>query len=559
MTRARDLSTVLESVFDNAPIGMSLVDLEWRRVRVNNSLCQLLGRPRADLLGTHINLGTHPQDVDIDKADRERLLRGEVKSYQVQKRYVHAWGYSVWVLLTVSLIRDGRGKPLYVLAQVQNITEQKAREERLEHVVDHDFLTGLFNRRYFDRALEHELDRSRRYGSAGSLLLVDLDHFKEVNDRLGHAAGDDLLKSVAATLKQHVRKTDVLARFGGDEFAILLPQTDELQAQHVAEGLVKALRRDTTLHDHGGIPVSASIGVARLEGGTAEQVLAHVDRAMYDAKKSGRDRYVFSARPAEHAEARPVGRQAEHARVRETFETNRLCLYGQPIVDLETRETTQYELLLRVQGRSGGPPLGPTAFLTTAERVGMIQSVDGWVLREAVKLLAASPEDKTTLNVNLSGRSVGSPEFAALVEAVLDQHGVDPSRLVFELTETAAISDIDQAKTFAVRMREMGCRIALDDFGSGFGSFQYLKHLPFDVLKISGDFVKDLTAGTIDQVVVKAIVGISREMQKTTVAEFVESAEMASFLRDSGVDCGQGYYLGMPQPVTDLLAAATVA
>src|SRR6185436_13471131 len=205
MTRSRNLSTVLESVFDNAPIGMALLDLEWRRVRVNDAFCQLLGRPSVDLVGTNVNYGTHPEDVDRDLHDRERLLRGEIKSYQVQKRYVHAWGYAVWTLITVSLVRDGRGKPIYVIAQVQNITEQKAREERLEHVVDHDFLTGLFNRRYFDRALAHELDRSRRYGYTGAILLVDLDHFKAVNDRLGHAAGDDLLKSVAATLKQHVR------------------------------------------------------------------------------------------------------------------------------------------------------------------------------------------------------------------------------------------------------------------------------------------------------------------------------------------------------------------
>ena len=353
MARARDLSTVLESVFDNAPIGMSLVDLEWRRVRVNNSFCQLLGRPRADLIGTHVHFGTHPDDIDLDAADRERLLRGEIKSYQVQKRYVHAWGYDVWVLLTVSLIRDGRGKALYVIAQVQNITEQKAREERLEHVVDHDFLTGLFNRRYLDRALEHELDRSRRYGSAGSILLVDLDHFKEVNDRLGHAAGDDVLKSVAATLKQHVRKTDVLARFGGDEFAILLPQTDEHQAQHVADGLIKALRRETISFGVEGMSVSASIGVARLEGGTAEQLLAHVDGAMYDAKRAGRDRFIYNPRPVQTAETRPTGRQMEHSRVRETFETNRLCLYGQPIVDLETGETTQYRAAAARAGTRG--------------------------------------------------------------------------------------------------------------------------------------------------------------------------------------------------------------
>lgn len=555
MTRSRDLSTLFESVFDHAPIGMSLLDLGWHRVRVNDAFCQLLGRSRTELLGTHIAEGMHPDDVAIGSEEPARLLSGEIKSYQVQKRYLHAWGYPVWVLITVSLIRDEAGAPLYFVAQVQNIAQQKAREERLEHMVDHDFLTGLFNRRYFDRALEHELDRSRRYGPGGVLLLADIDHFKEVNDRFGHAAGDDLLKSVAATLKQHVRRTDVLARFGGDEFAILLPETSIRDAQQVAEGLVKALRRQASIFGQDGVQVTASIGMAPLDG-TAEQSLSSVDRAMYEAKKAGRDRFAVWTGAALPALVTPQKR-IEHSRVRETFESDRLCLYAQPIVDLTTGETTQYELLLRVRGRAGDPPMLPAAFLGTAERAGIIQSIDAWVVREAVKLLSQGPlKGKATFNVNISGQSVGSAEFAALVEGVLDRYAVDPSRLVFELTETAAISDIDQARTFARRMRELGCQIALDDFGAGFGSFQNLKHLPFDVLKIDGEFVRDLTAGTVDQVVVKAIVGISRDLQKKTVAEFIESAAMADFLRENGVDCGQGYFLGEPQPVTSLMLAA---
>lgn len=208
----RDLSTLFESVFDHAPIGMSVVDLGRRRLRVNDAFCQLLGRSRDDLVGTDISDGVHPDDVAIGVEEHGRLLCGEVTSFQVQRRYVHAWGYPVWVRTTVSLVRDESGHPRYFVAQVQSIAQQKAREARLEHVVDHDFLTGLFNRRYFDRALEHELDRSQRYGSGGTLLLADIDGFKDVNDRFGHAAGDDLLTSVAAVLKQHVRCTDVLAR-----------------------------------------------------------------------------------------------------------------------------------------------------------------------------------------------------------------------------------------------------------------------------------------------------------------------------------------------------------
>jgi EAL domain-containing protein (putative c-di-GMP-specific phosphodiesterase class I) len=224
-----------------------------------------------------------------------------------------------------------------------------------------------------------------------------------------------------------------------------------------------------------------------------------------------------------------------------------LIVAAQPIVDLSAGTVTQYELLLRIQAGPGATPLLPAAFLGTAERAGLLQLIDGWVVRQAVDLLARGRAARAFgLNVNVSAKSIGDPQFAAIVEDTLKETPIDPSLLVFELSETVALSDIDQARVFARRMQELGCRIALDDFGVGFGSFQYIKHLPFDVLKIDGEFVRDLTPGTIDQVVVKAIVGISTEMRKKTVAECVESAAMARFLKESGVDFAQGYYLGVP-------------
>jgi len=243
--------------------------------------------------------------------------------------------------------------------------------------------------------------------------------------------------------------------------------------------------------------------------------------------------------------------------IRQALDEDRLLLYCQPIVDLTHNQVSQYELLLRLAGESGATPLPPSAFLYVAERFGLIQSIDGWVIRKAVALLAehARRGRQLTLHVNISAKSIGDPKFAAMTEAALAEAAIDPARLIFELTETAALANLEEAKIFAGRLRRVGCQFALDDFGAGFGSFSYLKYLPFDLLKIDGDFVRNFAAGPIDQLVVKAIVGIAQGMGKKTIAEFVENADVTRLLRDSGVDFGQGYHFGPPQPVGEVLLA----
>jgi diguanylate cyclase (GGDEF)-like protein/PAS domain S-box-containing protein len=555
MRHSKNQSALFESAFTNAPIGMALIDLNRRRVRVNSAFCRLVGRTSSELIGRSVSDSTHPDDVDIDASDRERLLRGEITSYQVEKRYVHAWGHHVWTLVTVSLIRDAHGEAIYYISQVQDITERKVHDRRLRQIADHDFLTGVFNRRHFEHVLADELQREQRYGQSGAVLLIDLDHFKGVNDRFGHLTGDDLLRHVATMLRDRVRRTDTLARLGGDEFAVILPHTNQAQAQHLADGIVKALRRQTVVLGDRAARVSASVGVFCFDGSTAEQTMANVDVALYEAKRAGRDRLSMYAPEAGRPKA--ASRISDTRLIREALDEGRLCLYCQPIVDLSAGTVTQYELLLRIQAGPGATPLLPAAFLGTAERAGLLQLIDGWVVRQAVDLLARGRAARAFgLNVNVSAKSIGDPQFAAIVEDTLKETPIDPSLLVFELSETVALSDIDQARVFARRMQELGCRIALDDFGVGFGSFQYVKHLPFDVLKIDGEFIRDLTPGTIDQVVVKAIVGISTEMRKKTVAECVESAAMARFLKESGVDFAQGYYLGVPTPVAEVLQMA---
>ena len=464
-----------QSAFGNAPIGMALVDMEGHWLEVNDSLCRITGFSRDQLKATTLPTITHPEDVDLDAQHMRDLLIGEIPSYQVEKRYRHAWGHYFWVLVTVSLVRDDQDRPLYVISQVQDISERKDLARRLEYLVDHDFLTGLFNRRRFEQEVAQEIQRATRYDSGGAVLMIDLDNFKDVNDAFGHLGGDDLLRSVAGALRHRIRQTDILARVGGDEFAVLLPQADAEQAQMVADLIVKALHRHIAMLGEQSIRTTVSVGVALLDGLDVASVLVNADRAMYEAKAAGRDRFAMY-RPGRDGGERPSTRLADAERIRKALEEDRLILYCQPILDLKENQVCQYELLLRLPDDQGGEPLLPGAFLYVAERSGLIQAIDCWVAGKAIALIAEHQRagQRLVLHVNLSGKSIGDPKVAALTEAALVEAEIDPTRLVFELTETAAIANIEEAKAFTQRLRARGCRFALDDFGAGFGSFFYL-------------------------------------------------------------------------------------
>jgi diguanylate cyclase (GGDEF)-like protein/PAS domain S-box-containing protein len=543
-----------ENAFTHAPIGMALVDLAGQVLRVNDAMCRITGFTAAEVGARAFRDLSDPRDVDVDALQMVELLDGHRPTYQIEKRYRHAWGHQVWVQLSVSLVRDDEGRPLYFIAQVQDIAERKELEGRLEQLVDHDFLTALFNSRRFEQALAQETKSAARYGSGGAVLLVDLDHFKDVNDQFGHKAGDDLLKTVAAALRGRMRETDVLARLGGDEFGIILPQVDSQQAELVAEGIVKTLRRQTAMLAEHQIPVTASVGIALFDGRTSIEILSAADLAMYEAKEAGRNRFAMY-RPSTGMPPRLSSRLSEAERIQCALTHDRLELLCQPILDLATNEISQYELLLRLRTEDG-QLLPPSAFLYVAERFGTILAIDAWVVRQAIALIAthARAGRSLTLNVNISAKSIGNPQLIAIIDRALADSGIDPACLVFELTETAAIGNIDHAKTFTTELRSRGCRFALDDFGSGFGSFYYLKHLPFDYFKIDGDFIRGFGANPTDQLVVEAIVGIARGMGKKTVAEFVTDQAMTDRLRCSGIDYAQGFHIGVPRSIVETFA-----
>jgi diguanylate cyclase (GGDEF)-like protein/PAS domain S-box-containing protein len=545
---------LFRTAFEEAPIGMGLVDpANGRHLRVNQALCQITGYSEEQLLAMTADDMTHPDDV-AGTAEARRVLVDGAPIHRNEKRYIHANGHVVWVSVNATLVRDADGKAGYILGQIQDITERRRFEERLQHLVDHDPLTGLFNRRRFEQELDRHVAHTQRYGAEGALLVLDLDDFKTVNDTLGHNAGDELIVAVAGLLKAQLRDSDIVARLGGDEFAILLPSGGPDEADAVASKLVRAVREEiTVVGSRRARRITTSVGVAPFGTGdiTGEELLINADLAMYEAKEAGRDRFAVYAADRDEP-PRIQARMHWVERIRDALEDERFVLHAQPILDLHTDRIAQYELLIRMLD-DHGDLIPPAAFLQVAERFDLVQEIDRWVARKALELIAEHAASGLRLTVNLSGRTLTDDRLLEDLQEGIARTGADPGCLTFEVTETAAVANIHLAREFAERLREIGCRFALDDFGAGFGSFYYLKHLPFDYLKIDGEFVSNCLSNRTDQLVIRAVVDIAQGLGKQTVAEFAADEELVRFLRSQGVDYAQGFHVGRPQPLAELL------
>jgi diguanylate cyclase (GGDEF)-like protein len=417
-------------------------------------------------------------------------------------------------------------------------------EGELRYLADHDSLTGLLNRRRFRAELDQYVSFSARYGGLGAVMIIDIDGLKEVNDKLGHQVGDNLIRRVSSVLRERVRATDIVARLSGDEFAVLVPQTDTAGALQLGEDLRAQVAGGA---EEGGGTIS--VGITMFGGGHeagAEAVLVAADQAMYRAKEDGRNRIALFHDPSE-SERHAQRSQTTSARIRDALTQNRLSLASQPIRSLADGGIERYELLLRMTGESG-ELLPAASFIQAAERSGMVQELDRWVVGRALELLAERERAgaPVSLHVNLSGASLTDISVLEYIERRLDEGDADPARCTFEITQTARVEDYETAAGFADRLTEFGCEVAIDDYGAGFGPFQYLKRMPFDVIKIDGAFIRDMPRNDADQLTVKAIVQIARGLGKTTIAEFVQDDDTTRMLREYGVDMAQGYHLGRP-------------
>jgi diguanylate cyclase (GGDEF)-like protein/PAS domain S-box-containing protein len=559
----REAERRFRAAFEHAPIGVCVLDFhgndpgQW--LTVNPALARLLGYERDALLAKRISSILHPEELDVTRKRLAALMAGEEERITAECRMVHADGQLVWVLVTVAAVPDEAGRPAYGIGQIVDMTERKRFEGQLQYLADHDALTGLFNRRRFEEELDRALASAERYRHCGAVLVLDLDGFKHVNDTLGHPVGDELIARLAGTLRDELRESDIIARLGGDEFGVILPEASASEADAVASKLLRAVERDGIVADSTGhARVTASVGLAAFDGAdglSAEELLVEADIAMYDAKEAGRNRAATAERATTGA-GRHVSRLSWLERIRSALAEDRFELHAQPIVPISDDDAPPaFELLIRMRADSG-ELVPPATFLPIAERFDLVQDIDRWVVGRAVELVRREHDAgrPVTLSVNISGRTMGDAAFAGWLQELLTATPVPAHRLIVEVTETAAIVNLERARTLADTLRRLGCLLALDDFGTGFASFSYLKHLQFDLLKIDGEFVRGLRENRTDRLVVEAMVAIARGLGTPSLAEFVADADTLDAVRALGIDYAQGFHLGRPLPVDEALA-----
>lgn len=546
-----EIETRFRRAFENAPIGMGLLDADGRLFDANPALKRMLWH-ETDSLSAIDFVET------IDEVDRERFLSDyrkltTSKSDSLDEKLVcrNVDGDDLQMVANLSAIRSDAGRFLYSVLQIQDITESQKLTVQLEYQASYDELTGLLNRRAFEAELSRAWERGNKGKRSSYLMFMDLDQFKVVNDTSGHGAGDQLLRAISEILEECVRANDIVARLGGDEFGIILWECPTDVAERIAESIraaVEILRFHWDEETYrigvsiGGVPIDAAVG-------DVNELQQLADAACYAAKEAGRNRVHMVAGDKDSARIHR-GQVRWVQRLREAMASNRFAIYAQvikPLIDIE--EPERLEILLRLRDPETRKLIPPGAFLPAAERYGLSFELDQWVVRSLLDTLfvhQAFQAEPRSYWINLSGASIGDPKFATFLTDAIERSPLPPGTINFEITETAVIRSITEAGKLMSALREMGCQFALDDFGSGLSSFGYLKKLPVDYLKIDGMFIRDLLRDKTDRIFVKSIIDISHTLNIKTIAEFVENEELLQVVKELGADYAQGFAMGRP-------------
>jgi diguanylate cyclase (GGDEF)-like protein/PAS domain S-box-containing protein len=534
-------SELFELSFAAAPIGMALVDPDGRFLKVNTTLCALLGRDEPALLATTFQDITHPDDLDADVDLLRQTADGRRDGYRLEKRYRLPDGSVVWALLAVSVVRDDAGDPRFYISQVEDITERKRALEDMERLATTDPLTGLPNRLLLMDRLRHALTLTRRGGRVVGVVFVDLDHFKSVNDTLGHDAGDELLRQTAERLTRAVRPGDTVTRLGGDEFVIVCEDAGGVEeVVRLAERLRATLSRPFVVYGHD-LQVSASIGVTAGTASTAETLLREADRSMYAAKRNRTGQVDVYA---EALEVLAHDKLSLHSELAAGIDRGELTVHYQPIVNLRTGETVAREALVRWAHPTRGL-LTPAAFLDGIDRSRLGIRLGEHVLRRACTEAATWPGD-IAVHVNVSARHLAQPGFAVFVSRCLARSGLTPDRLTLEITESLVLAASPSTLTSAAELTSLGIGLSLDDFGTGYSSVAALNRLPIDSFKIDRSFVADAADDPTSTALVEGLIGLGSHMDLDVIAEGIETQEQADWLISRGCPFGQGYHFGRP-------------
>ncbi len=547
-----------QTAFEQAPIGIALLDAHGWVTQANPMLANLLGYPVDELLRRPISALVLDDDIFDFEHALDSLLSGRESRARTDLRFVRADGQTLWAAVAMAAVDQQRSEHMYVIVQFQDITESVELSARLQYEAAHDELTGFVNRREFERRVAALLAAQRGKPVTHSLCYLDLDRFKLINDSEGHVAGDEVLRQVAAVVHDHIRGGDTIARIGGDEFAILLEHCDVEAARWIGETLVAAVNEYRFCWNGKMFRLDVSIGVAAIEPEHLDtsDILRVADAACAAAKEAGGAR-VHVHRALDREFERRQGEIEWLGVLTDALERDDFVLHAQPIVATgarDAREGLQFEILVRMRG-SGGEILPPGTFLPAAERYGLAARIDRWVVDAVFAWFRERPALLGRVDscaINLSGASLGDKEFAEHITRRIREAPLAPKHLRFEITETAAIGYLPQARHFMSVIESLGCCFSLDDFGSGLSSFGYLRSLPVDTLKIDGQFVRDIAHDRVDRALVKSINEIGRVLGLTTIAESVEDGATLETLRDIGVDRVQGFHIGHPGPLAEI-------
>ena len=544
-------NNVIQSMQD----GFLMLDTQGVVVEVNPALCQMVGFAREELLtvGAPYPFGPPEETRGLQDAF---VAAGDASLAQVELILMRKNAERFPTFVSPSAVRNPQGQIVNYIATVKDISERKKAENEIRFQALHDELTGLGNRRAFDQILSRAFAQTRQSDQHHVMCYLDIDEFKVVNDTCGHSAGDELLRQVARLFVEALRGDDHLCRIGGDEFGIILQNQTVEQAVPVAQRLQAGLANYRFAWQSQTFGVGVSIGMVALDSASesVEALMQAADSSCYVAKDAGRGRIHVYAKD-DHALTQRHGVMEWVSRIEHALMHDRLVLFAQPIVPLVlgAARGLHCEILLRLRDDQDNL-VAPGQFMPAVERYHLATRIDRWVVTHAFAWLLAHQDDIELCSINLSGQSLGDAPFMAFVLQSLESSGVPADKLCFEITETAAIRNMHTATHFIDTLRQRGCKLSLDDFGSGMSSFAYLRTLPVDVLKIDGQFVKDIAHDPVSLAMVKSIQDIGCLMGKQTVAEFVENDAILELLRGIGVHYAQGYAVGYPQPLDAVLA-----